>query len=382
MVASPPVGAPPGSPPQEAGPDGESRTASRVATAAPETLAGTGMAPGRTAHGRTAIYARPPVILAASSVAGPFEGQGPLGGSFDEVTADTRLGQPSWEKAERTLLVRAVNRLAAKAHLRLDDIELLFAGDLLNQLVTCSFAARDLDIPYAGVYAACATLTLGFWLAAAAVAGGAAGRVAVAVVSHHDAAERQYRFPVEFGNQRPPTATWTATGAAAFLLGGEGGAVHLTAATMGRVVDLGVTDPFDMGSAMAPAAADTIARHLEDTGRRAGDFDLIATGDLSRVGRPLAEELLRRRGIDVSLADCGIRLYDANRQDVHAGGSGAACSGLVLAGQLLPALQRRELRRVLLVSTGALHSPTTYQQRETIPGVAHAVCLEAAPQGG
>jgi stage V sporulation protein AD len=351
----------------------------------------------RRAGRSTILFPSAPAVRAAASVAGPLEGQGPLRGRFDQVVPDRLMGQDSWEKAERLMLERAVRLAAERGGVRLEDVDLLLAGDLLNQIITSSFAARDLDVPFLGLYSACATLTAGLALAAALVDGGHARRAAVAVASHHDSAERQYRFPTEFGNQRPPTATWTATGAAAVLVsaggeagedgdgapnpGGGGRTVRIRSATVGRVVDMGVKDPYDMGSAMAPAAADTIRRHLEDTGRRPDDYDLIITGDLGRVGRPLCQALLEEEGYRVAVDDCGLRLYDPKRQDVHAGGSGAACSGLVFAADVLPALREGRLRRVLLVSTGALHSTTTYQQGESIPGVAHAVCLEAAADG-
>lgn len=332
---------------------------------------------------QTVRFQDPPVVAAGAAVVGPKEGQGPLGAYFDRVYPDTLLGEQSWERAECRMLVDAVRAAAGKAGLGPADIDLLFAGDLLNQTVTANFAARELDIPFLGIFNACSTLTEGLGLSAMVVDGGYADRVVTAVSSHHDTAERQYRFPTEFGAQKPLTSQWTVTGAAALLVArpelaaGVAGP-RITHATFGRVVDMGVKDPFDMGSAMAPAAADTIRRHFEDTGRRPEDYDLVVTGDLAQVGLPIARDLLRRQGLDLAdrLADCGLIFFGDDPQ-VHAGASGAACSGTVLAAYLLPRLREGRYRRILMVSTGALFSKTTYQQGESIPCIAHAVALEA-----
>lgn len=318
-----------------------------------------------------------PRVAAVASIAGPEEGIGPLADRFDQVTADDLLGQASWERAESEYLRRAVELAIRKADRAPQDVDFLFAGDLMNQIVSSSFAARGVDIPYLGLYAACATLTEGLALAAMAIEGGFARCCVVGVTSHHDAAERQLRFPTEFGNQRPPSAQWTATGAAAVVLSGGGDGPRVRAATIGRVVDLGVKSPFEMGAAMAPAAADTLDQHFRETGREPDDYDLVITGDLAAVGVPLCERLLRDRGHRVRLDDCGLRLYDRDRQDVHAGGSGAACSGLVFAADLHPRLREGRLGDLLLCCTGALHSTTTYQQGETIPAICHAVWLSA-----
>ncbi|MBE3589688.1 MAG: stage V sporulation protein AD [Firmicutes bacterium] len=333
---------------------------------------------------RTFRFPAEPRIVATGSIAGRMEAEGPLGAEFDETVSDSLLGQASWERAERELMRRAVEHAVRKAGWTLGDVDFMFGGDLLNQIVSTSFAARDLDIPAFGLFSACATLTAALTLAAMAVDGGYARRALAAVSSHHDTAERQYRFPTEFGNQRPPTAQWTATAGAAFLLAAEGEGPRITMATPGRVVDYGLKDPFDMGSAMAPAAADTIAAHLRDTGRDPSDYDMVLTGDLAAVGTPLVRELLAQRGYDIEDVheDCGLLLYDRERQDVHAGGSGAACSGATVAAHIWKRLAQGDLRRVLLVATGALHSPTTYQQGETIPCVAHAVVLEAPRAAG
>lgn len=333
-------------------------------------------------------FEHPPVVVAGAAVVGPKEGRGPLGGYFDRVYEDTLLGEGSWERAECRMLCDAVHMAAGKAGIQVRDIDLLFAGDLLNQNVSANFAARELDIPFLGIFNACSTLTEGLGLSAMVIDGGFADRVVTAVSSHHDTAERQYRFPTEFGNQKPVTSQWTVTGAAAVLVaraagehgtGGDAG-VRITHATFGRVVDVGVKDPFDMGTAMAPAAVDTIRQHFEDTGRRPEDYDLIVTGDLARVGTPIAQDLLRRAGFDTGtvLTDCGILFY-GDDEEVHAGASGAACSGAVFASYLLKGLQDGRWRRILLVSTGALFSKITFQQGESIPCIAHAVAVEAGP---
>ncbi|MDI3269363.1 MAG: stage V sporulation protein AD [Bacillota bacterium] len=321
-----------------------------------------------------------PSLLSMATVAGPDEAKGPLGEKFDQVVPDLWVGQKSWEQAEQELLARAGQTLLVKENLTAADVDLMVGGDLLDQLVTTHFASRTLDIPTFGMFSACATLTASLAVAAMAVDAGYGQKVLVTVASHHHAAERQYRYPVELGIQKPATAQWTATGAAAFLIG-KGGPVVVREATPGRVVDYGVKDPFDMGGAMAPAARDTLLRHLQDTGRTVKDYDAIFTGDLAAVGSTLFRDLLKEEGVQVEGIhhDCGLILYDRSSQKaVQAGGSGAACSGLVTAAHIIPGLLSGEWRRVLLLATGALHSPTTYRQGESIPCIAHGVVLERA----
>lgn len=326
---------------------------------------------------QTFHFQRPAVIRAWSSVVGPVEGNGPLGDRFDEITRDDKLGESSIERAERLYMRRAVDRLLEKGGVDGDSVDLFLAGDLLDQLTTSNFTARDLGIPYLGMYGACATTALLLGTAASLLAAGLIRRAVVATASHHLAAERQYRFPVELGVQRPPTAQWTATGGAAFLLEAGGDGPRLTHFTLGRVQDMGLKDPNNMGGAMAPAAAHTLAAHFADSGRVAADYDVILTGDLGRVGHPLTRKVLAEEGIDLGerFEDAGILLYRED-QDVHAGGSGTVCSALVAAASLLPGLGEGRLGRALLVATGSLHSPTTYQQGESIPVIAHAVAFE------
>lgn len=323
-------------------------------------------------------FKNPPRVISVATVAGPMEGSGPLGRQFDLVLHDTLAGCPSWEQAECKMLTAAINLCLEKAGLDAENVDLLISGDLLNQIISANYAARQTGIPFLGLYGACSTMSEGMLLASAILDGGFAEYVIVATSSHHNTAERQYRYPTEFGNQRPPTSQWTVTGAAAVLLTSRPvDAPAVTCATVGKVVDMGIRDPNDMGSAMAPAAADTIYQHLVDTGRRPDDYSAIYTGDLGRIGKKLTLELLQRSGFDLSqvLEDCGLLIYSPS-QDVHAGGSGCACSGLVFCSTILPRLQGESLSRVLLVATGALHSPLSVQQGESIPAIAHAVCVE------
>lgn len=330
----------------------------------------------------TLKFANPPAVVAAAAIGGPMEGRGPLGGYFDRITEDRLLGQKSWEQAEIKLLESAVELATQKAGLKPADVDFVLAGDLLNQTISANFAARTIDRPFFGVFAACATWTEGLTLGSLLLDGGFADTVVVGVSSHHDTAERQYRFPTEFGNQRPPTAQWTVTGAAAVVLRREGRGPYITHATIGRVVDMGIKNPFDMGSAMAPAAADTLQRHFEDTARMPEYYDLILTGDLARVGLPITQDLLKQKGYDISdrSQDCGILMFDPG-QDVHAGASGAACSGSGFAGFVVTEMARHNLARVLFTATGALLSPTSYQQGESIPCIAHAVVVETEKGG-
>ncbi len=328
---------------------------------------------------QSVAFQNPPVIAAASAVAGPKEGRGPLGARYDLVLEDLRDGQKCWEQAETRMLSRAVQICLNRAGLRASDVEVFIAGDLINQITCANAVARDLSVPYLGIYGACSTLAEGIAVGSMLIDGGFAERVLVATSSHHNTAERQYRYPTEFGAQRTPTSQWTVTGAGAFLLAAKGTGPRVTHATIGSVVDMGIKDVNDMGSAMAPAAADTIRTHFSDTGRTPPEYDAVLTGDLGSLGKTLCDELLKRQGLDLTgrLEDCGLMVLRKD-QDVHAGASGCACSALVLAGRLLKLLESGKYRRVLLVATGALHSPLTYQQGESIPSIAHAISIEGA----
>lgn len=331
---------------------------------------------------RTVALANRPGVLAWASVVGQKEKDGPYGTLFDQVIEDELNGENSFEGAERSILEQAVKLCAEKANTTLEQVQMLLAGDLLNQIISAGFAARNLGIPFYGLYGACSTMSESLSLGSMIADGGFADRMICATCSHFCTAERQYRAPLELGNQRTPTAQWTVTGAGAVMLGagaaGEQAKIVLTHTTCGKVIDLGIVDQNNMGAAMAPAAADTIAAHFEDTGRNFADFDLIVTGDLGILGRDLLIELLTEKGVRVEeekLFDCGANIFDA-RQDIHCGGSGCGCAASMLCAHILPQLHAGRLRRVLFMATGALLSPTTTMQGESVPGVAHAVVME------
>jgi stage V sporulation protein AD len=336
---------------------------------------------------RSWVFPKPPVIIGTGTVVGPDEGEGPLAADFDLVHPDLEIGQSSWEKAERALLEQAADIAMQHAKVKKEDVQFFIGGDLLNQMISNSFAARTLGIPYIGVFGACSTAMESLALAALLVASGAADRVLAGTCSHNCTAEKQFRYPTEYGAQKPPTAQYTVTGAGAAVVAAEGQGPVITAATIGKIVDLGIKDPFNMGAAMAPAAVDTIQTHLQDTGRTPGYYDLIVTGDLASVGHPIALDILKRNGVPMDetvFMDCGLMIYDVNRQKVQAGGSGCACSATVVFGHLLKRMARGELKRILVAATGALLSPLSYQQKESIPCIAHAVAIEAQSdrQGG
>ncbi len=328
--------------------------------------------------GRTYALSQPPVILSGGNAVGKKEGQGPLAGTFDHIDHDDTFGQDSWEKAESAMQRLALNNALGKAGLKAGELDLLFAGDLLNQCIGSSFAARDLGVPFLGLYGACSTMGEGLLLAAMALDGGFGRWAAAAASSHFCTAERQYRTPLEYGGQRAPTAQWTVTGAGAVVLAREGRGPRITHVTPGRIVDLKIRDTNNMGAAMAPAAYDTISAHLKDTGRAPADYDLIVTGDLGFLGHELLLELLRRDGSDLSSnsTDCGMLIFRREEQDVHCGGSGCGCCASVLTGHLLDGLARGTWSRILFCPTGALHSPTSAMQGESIPGICHAVAIE------
>lgn len=331
---------------------------------------------------QTIAFGRPPILLETATVVGPLEGQGPLGGTFDMIYPDLLNGQKSWEACERAMMKDAIGILLDKARLSVDRIDFLLAGDLLNQIISGNFAARDLAIPFLGIYGACSTMAEGLGLAAMLVDGGYADYAVAATSSHYGTSERQYRFPTEYGAQRPPYSQNTVTGSGAGLVADctyhRDSYPRITHFTVGKVMDRGIKDPYDMGSAMAPAAADTLQRHFADTGRTPEDYDLILTGDLATVGKKIVMELLGLAGHDMNknYDDCGCRIYDPKKQPVFAGGSGCGCSAVVTYGSIVQRLRDGRLRRILVAGTGALLSPTTYQQGESIPCIAHAVTVE------
>jgi len=328
--------------------------------------------------GRQSFWFRQePGICSWASIAGRKEGQGPLADRFDQVLTDDHLGQASWEQAEKKLQERSLELALEKIGKGRFWVQLVVGGDLLNQCVATSFALRDQPLPFLGVYGACSTMAESLLIAGMAVSGGAAHTAAAITSSHFATAERQYRLPLVYGGQRSPSAQWTATASGCVLLTREPQSIRLESATVGKVADWGITDAANMGAAMAPAAFETILTHLEDLGRGPEDYDLIVTGDLGQLGSSLLLDLFDRQGVSLthSHRDCGAMLFSPARQDVHAGASGCGCSASVLCSELLGRMQEGTLRRLLFCATGALLSPLTSQQGETIPGICHAVSI-------
>lgn len=326
----------------------------------------------------TVSLSSPPVITAAAAIGGKKEGQGPLRDCFDRIIDDAYCGCQTWEQAESALLRQAFDLCCGKAQLSAAALDYLFAGDLLAQCVSSSFALRDVPAPCFGLYGACSTIIEGLSLAAMAIDGGYADHCAAMTSSHFCSAERQFRLPLEYGGQRSPVTQWTVTGAAALILSAQGTGPAVTYITTGRIVDAGIKDAGNMGAAMAPAACETLTAHFHDTGRRPADYDAIITGDLGRVGHGILMDLCKREGLDLgkNCTDCGILIFDPREQDVHAGGSGCGCCASVLAGYIVPNIISGKWKRVLVAATGALLSPTTALQGESIPGICHAVALE------
>lgn len=325
----------------------------------------------------TVVMSSRPTVLGYAAVVGKKEGEGPLGHGFDYVYEDTTMGEKSWEKAESALQREAFSRALNKAGYSPSQVNYIFSGDLLNQCIASTFGLREFQRPLFGQFGACSTMAQTLAMAAVFVDSGAADVCSAVTSSHFCTAERQYRFPLEYGGQRPPTAQWTATGAGSVLVGLGGSGVRIAAMCGGVVTDLGVTDANNMGAAMAPAAADTIYHFLKDTNTTPADYDAVITGDLGAVGSPLLHELLAQQGVELGdrHVDCGLLIYDREKQDAHAGGSGCGCAASVLCSHILGKLERREWRNVLFTATGALMSPTSSQQGESIPGIAHLVQL-------
>ena len=320
----------------------------------------------------------PPAVIGYGSASGGKEREGPLGPSFDHVSQDDTFGEKSWEKAESKMQSLALDGALKRAGLHTVDLDLLLAGDLLNQCIGSSFAARTAAVPYLGLYGACSTMGESLALAALLLGSGY-GRYAAAVTSSHFcSAERQYRTPLEYGSQRTPTAQWTATAAGAVVLDEAGGSgPRVTCVTVGKVNDKGIKDANNMGAAMAPAAYDTLKAHFADTGRGPDYYDLIVTGDLGHLGHQIVADFFAGDGVRLdNYNDCGLILFRRKEQDVHCGASGCGCSAAVLTAYLLPGLERGLWRRILFCPTGALLSPTSTMQGESIPGICHAVVLE------
>jgi len=319
----------------------------------------------------------PPVITAWASVAGKKESEGPLAKTFDITQNDSYFGQKTWEQAEKRMQQLALQKLCEKSGIRLNDIGLVYSGDLLNQCIGSSFTLRNTGIPHIGLYGACSTMAESLMLASMTVSAGYSDRVVAMTSSHFASSERQYRFPLGYGGQRTPTAQWTVTGSGAALLCSTGHGPRITACTVGTVTDLGIKDANNMGAAMAPAALSTIRAHFEDLKVGADAFDLIITGDLGQLGKEALLSMAQREGLGLGgkIADCGTLIFDLLKQDVHSGGSGCGCSAITLCGYLLEKLRAGKMKKILFCGTGALLSPVSTQQGLPIPGVCHAVSI-------
>lgn len=335
--------------------------------------------------GRQSIQFKEPVsIMSGAAIVGKKEGEGPLGGLFDMIGEDPMFGTDSWEEAESTLQKETAGLAIAKAGLKDWQIRMIYAGDLLAQSVASSFGIADLQIPVYGLYGACSTMGEALSLGSMAVAGGYGEYVLAITSSHFGSAEKEFRFPLAYGNQRPLSATWTVTGSGACVLGRQGGKARITGLTTGKIIDYGVKDPLNMGACMAPAACDTIYQNFMDHNRMPEDYDKIVTGDLGKVGQQILWDLLAEKGYDIRKQhmDCGLKIYDGKTQDTHSGGSGCGCAAAVFASYILPKIGSGEWRRVLFVPTGALLSKVSFNEGQNIPGIAHAVVVESAGKGG
>ena len=315
-----------------------------------------------------------------STVVGPYEAKGPLADKFDKIYKDLYCGEKTWEKAETKCLDDSIKILLTKTHKKKEDIDLIISGDLLNQITSSCYAVEKYDISFLGIFAACATVTEGITIASNILETNQAKNIIVSTSSHNMTAEKQFRNPTEYGAIKTKTSTFTATGGASILLTTNKTPIKITAATVGRIINYNQSDPLNMGVAMAPSAADTIYQHLKETNRELKDYDLILTGDLGKYGKKILEHLMQEKyNLDIKdiHKDCGLLLYDMSKQkEIKAGGSGPVCSPLVVYASILEKLRKKELKRILMVSTGALFSPITLFQKEKILGIAHAVCME------
>ena len=326
---------------------------------------------------RTIALAHPPSVLSFANIGGRQEGDGPLAAYFDELSDDSFFGEKTWEKGESAMQKKVLQRALDRARLKPADLDYILAGDLLNQCIGSSFGLRDFGILFYGLYGACSTMGESLSLAALLIDGGFARRAAALTSSHFCTAERQYRMPVPYGSQRTPTAQWTATASGCTILADDGPGPYVTHVTCGKIVDRGVADANNMGAAMAPAAYDTLSAFFRDTKTTPDDYDLVITGDLGEVGHAIVRDFFAKDGIQLgnNFQDCGLLLYDRQNQDMHAGASGCGCSASVLNGYLLGGMRERKWTRIVFAPTGALLSPTSSFQGESIPGICHAVCL-------
>ena len=327
---------------------------------------------------QTIKFNNPPSIISTACIVGPKEAEGPLAKYFDQCLDDEFWGEKTWEKAESKIIKETVNTVISKSELPSSNIDYCFAGDLLNQCISSSFGLRDLNMPFIGIFGACSTFVEGLIMSSIFVEGGAGNNCLCAASSHFCSAEKQFRFPLELGNQRPPSSQWTVTGAGSAIISKTGIGPFITNATIGKIVDMGIKDANNMGAAMAPAALDTLITHLKDTDRKPSYYDAIITGDLGHIGKEVMIELAEKQGFNIksNYNDCGVLIFDKNTQDTHSGGSGCACCGSVFSGYLYEQLKTKKIKKLLLIATGALTNATSTQQGESIPGIAHAVSIE------
>ena len=321
---------------------------------------------------------RPVYIRETAAIVGVKEGEGPLSEEFDEVLTDDTLGEKTWEKSESALQKKAAYKALDKAGMKQDEIDYALAGDLINQCIGAHYSMRDMDIPFLGLYGACSTMTESLSIGSMLIGGGFANNVMCLTSSHFCTAEKQFRNPLEYGGQRTPSAQWTVTGSGCAILSAEKGMARITAVTSGKVIDKGINDLSNMGAAMAPAAIDTLLAHFKATNTKPQDYDLILTGDLGHIGSDIIIDLMQKEGYDLRNIhnDCGKLIFDREKQDTHAGGSGCGCCASVLCGHIIKEINRGKLRRMLVMATGALMNPMIVQQGESIPCIAHAVEIE------
>ena len=327
---------------------------------------------------QTIRFDTPITVAETASIVGPKEAGGPLASYFDKCLEDEFWGEKTWEKAESKIIKETANMAVAKSNIPATNIDFCFAGDLLNQCISSSFGLREINIPFFGVFGACSTFVEALSLASICIDGGAASNVLCATSSHFCSAEKQFRFPLELGNQRPPTSQWTVTGAGAAILSSSGNGPYITHITPGKIVDMGIKDANNMGAAMAPAAYDTLITHFKDTGRSPSYYDVIVTGDLGYIGKDILRDLCKRDGYNINsnYDDCGVLVFDKQNQDTHSGGSGCACVATTFSGYFFKQLREKKINKILVIATGALTNATTAQQGESIPGIAHAIAIE------
>ncbi len=328
---------------------------------------------------QTIIFDNKISVVETASIVGPKEGNGPLAKHFDKCLEDEFWGEKSWEKAESKMIKEAVNLNINKSKFSIDDIDYCFAGDLLNQCISSNFGLRDLNIPFYGIFGACSTFSEALGLASIFIDGGAAKNAICAVSSHFCSAEKQFRFPLELGNQRPPTSQWTVTGSGSLILSKEGNGPYITSITTGKIIDMGIKDMNNMGAAMAPAFVDTLIAHFKDTGRNPDYYDEIFSGDLGYIGKDIAIDLAKSKGYNIqkNYNDCGVLIFDNKTQDTHSGGSRLCmCTEQYFVGLLFNELKKKNFKKILVIATGALTNSITAQQGESIPGIAHAFSIE------